>query len=106
MIYTNILICLKNTPPAFIFTTANDKIVPCKNSLLLALAYEKQDVPFSLHVFTKGNHGLSVGDETILLDSEIEELKGTYSVDFKYWVVMAINFLKDIGFKRLEKSKE
>lgn len=106
MIYTNILICLKNTPPAFIFTTANDKIVPCKNSLLLALAYEGNNIPFSLHVFTKGNHGLSVGNDTVLLDSEINEHKGIYSKDYCTWVEMSINFLEEIGFKRIEREKQ
>lgn len=46
--------------PAFIWHTFEDDCVPVENSLLLAAAYKRAGVPFSLHIFEKGAHGLSL----------------------------------------------
>lgn len=48
------------TPPTFIFTTANDALVPVANSLAFAAALAQAQVPFELHVFQDGVHGLSL----------------------------------------------
>ncbi|MDE7372469.1 MAG: alpha/beta hydrolase [Clostridia bacterium] len=50
----------KESAPAFIWHTFEDNCVPVENSLLLASAYRGAGVPFSLHIFEKGWHGLSV----------------------------------------------
>ena len=47
------------TPPAFIWTTADDGCVPSQNSLLYANALNEHGVPYELHVFPSGAHGLS-----------------------------------------------
>ena len=47
------------TPPAFIWATANDGIVPAENALKYALALAKQKIPYELHVYPNGPHGLS-----------------------------------------------
>ncbi|MGM9657388.1 MAG: alpha/beta hydrolase [Eubacteriales bacterium] len=49
-----------DTPPAFIWHTADDGCVPVQNSLLLAEALSANGVPFELHIFPHGPHGLSV----------------------------------------------
>jgi acetyl esterase/lipase len=49
----------KETPPTFIWHTANDNCVPVMNSLLFAQALSKNNVPFELHVFPNGSHGLA-----------------------------------------------
>lgn len=46
-------------PPFFIWHTVADELVPVQNSMLLAEALEKCDVPYELHLFTKGAHGSS-----------------------------------------------
>lgn len=46
--------------PAFIWHTGEDDAVPVENALLLASAYRKVGVPFELHIFEKGWHGLSL----------------------------------------------
>ena len=48
------------TPPCFIWHTAEDGGVPCENSLLLACALRKHKVPFELHIYEKGRHGLGL----------------------------------------------
>lgn len=50
----------KSTPPAFIFATSNDMLVPIENSLKLALALGQNKVPFELRIYGDGSHGLSL----------------------------------------------
>ncbi len=51
--------------PAFLWHTADDEIVPVENSLLLASALHENQVPFELHVFPHGPHGLAMADNDI-----------------------------------------
>lgn len=50
----------ETTSPAFIWHTFDDKVVPIQNSLLLADALTRAHVPFELHIFPKGPHGLAL----------------------------------------------
>ena len=72
-----------NTPPAFIWHTANDGAVPVKNSLALASALSENGVYFELHIFPNGCHGLGLayGHE-----------------DIKVWSECACTFLKKLSF--------
>ncbi|GIW87607.1 MAG: beta-xylanase [Isosphaeraceae bacterium] len=49
------------TPPTFLVHTAEDAAVPPENSLLYASALRRAGVPFELHLFAKGVHGLGLG---------------------------------------------
>lgn len=51
----------KHTPPTFLWTTAEDDLVPAHNTLDYALALSKQGVPFECHVYPHGTHGKSTG---------------------------------------------
>ncbi len=48
------------TPPTFIFTTSTDVVVPVENSLEFASALSRTGIPFEMHVFHEGIHGLSL----------------------------------------------
>lgn len=48
------------TPPTFLWHTADDESVPVENSLAFAAALSSAKVPFELHVFPHGKHGMSV----------------------------------------------
>ena len=50
-----------NTPPCFIWHTWEDPAVPVENSLRFAEALRKTGVPFDLHIYQKGPHGLGLG---------------------------------------------
>jgi acetyl esterase/lipase len=50
-----------NTPPCFLWHTCEDSAVPVENSLQFAAALRKAGVPFDLHVYEKGAHGLGLG---------------------------------------------
>lgn len=49
------------TPPCFIWHTWEDPAVKVENSLEFALALRRAGVPFDLHIYQKGNHGLGLG---------------------------------------------
>jgi acetyl esterase/lipase len=52
-----------NTPPCFIWSTEEDQTVPVENSLLFADALRKNHVPFDLHIYQKGGHGMGLADK-------------------------------------------
>lgn len=52
-----------DTPPTFLWHTAEDTCVPVMNSLLYAQALAANRIPFELHVFPQGEHGLSTSDK-------------------------------------------
>ena len=49
------------TPPCFVWHTFEDKAVPVENSLQFAAALRKAGVPFDLHIYQKGGHGMGLG---------------------------------------------
>jgi acetyl esterase/lipase len=50
------------TPPCFVWSTDEDKTVKVENSLSFALALRKAGVPFDLHIYEKGGHGMGLGN--------------------------------------------
>lgn len=57
-----------NTPPTFLWHTANDNLVNAMNSLRFASTLAEHNVPYELHVFENGVHGLSLCDEITAAD--------------------------------------
>jgi acetyl esterase/lipase len=51
----------KDTPPAFLFHTYEDSAVKIENSLAFAEALRAAGVPFDLHIYQKGGHGMGLG---------------------------------------------
>jgi acetyl esterase/lipase len=58
---SNELQVTKDTPPAFIWHTWADKGVKLENSTQFAAALREKGVPFELHIFEKGGHGIGLG---------------------------------------------
>lgn len=52
----------EKTPPAFLWHTFEDNVVPVANSLCYARALTDHNIPVSLHIYPKGWHGLSTVD--------------------------------------------
>jgi acetyl esterase/lipase len=52
-----------HTPPCFLWTTFEDRTVPMENTLLFAAALRQNHVPFALHVYEKGGHGMGLKDQ-------------------------------------------
>lgn len=74
--------------PAFIWATVNDGAVPSESSLELAFAYKKAGVPFELHLFEEGVHGLSTA--TLEVNSP--------NLAVAEWIKLSLNWLKNRGF--------
>lgn len=52
----------EHTPPAFLWHTATDELVPVENSMLYAGALSRYKIPFELHIYPFGRHGLATVD--------------------------------------------
>ena len=78
----------ENTPPAFIWHTASDTIVPVYSSLVYANALSEYKIPFELRIFPEGQHGVATCDEKTL-----DDFKRCYPYD-KVWIKEAIDWLK------------
>jgi acetyl esterase/lipase len=50
----------EHTPTAFLWHTFADGGVPVENSILFAMALRRNKVPFELHVYPNGAHGLGL----------------------------------------------
>jgi acetyl esterase/lipase len=51
-----------NTPPTFLWHTAEDTVVPPENSMMFALALQRNKVPYELHIHEKGGHGIGLAN--------------------------------------------
>lgn len=60
----------ETTPPSFVFHTFGDESVPCEDSIAFARKLHSFSVPCELHVFSKGAHGFSLGNETTAASDE------------------------------------
>lgn len=59
--FSNELQINKDTPPAFLIHSIDDKTVPVQNSINYALALEKHNVRCELHIYQSGGHGYGLG---------------------------------------------
>jgi acetyl esterase/lipase len=76
------------TPPTFIWHTAEDGLVPVANSLQFAGELAIRGVPCELHVFEKGGHGLSLADAaTAVAPEQVNE-------QAQQWFPLALAWLK------------
>jgi acetyl esterase/lipase len=51
------------TPPAFLWHTAEDASVPAENSMVFAQALSRRKIPYEMHIFPNGRHGLGLAPE-------------------------------------------
>ncbi len=70
------------TPPTFLFHTAEDSAVPVENSIEFFLALRKAGVPAEMHIYEKGRHGLGLGTK----DPKIAFALGTWPGRLHDWM--------------------
>ncbi|MDR2626490.1 MAG: alpha/beta hydrolase [Dysgonamonadaceae bacterium] len=58
----------KDTPPAFLVHSADDAVVPVKNSIVFAEELAKNNILFEMHIFPKGGHGYGMNNPTTKTD--------------------------------------
>jgi len=49
-----------HTPPTFLWHTANDTCVHVANTLCFAQSLSENNIPFEVHIYPDGNHGISI----------------------------------------------
>lgn len=52
----------ETTPPVFLWHTVTDEAVPVENSYLFAESCREKGVAYEQHIFTRGDHGLSLAN--------------------------------------------
>ncbi|MCU9614811.1 alpha/beta hydrolase [Caldibacillus lycopersici] len=70
------------TPPVFLWHTADDETVAVENSLMFAYSLSKHKIPYALHIFQNGRHGLGLAKEDL---------------DVSQWTQMCESWLKQQG---------
>jgi acetyl esterase/lipase len=83
---SNELHVTKDTPPCFLWATYEDKTVPVENTLQFAMALRKAGVPFDLHIYQKGGHGMGLGSHQYTPEK------------FHPWTADCLFWLKQQGF--------
>jgi len=78
----------ENTPPTFLWHCTADKTVSVKNSLLYADRLAHYGVPFQMHIYPGGKHGLGTADALTNL-----EIKPQWE-DIKDWLPAMKKWLK------------
>jgi acetyl esterase/lipase len=73
------------TPPAFIYHTNADTVVPVENAVAYFLALRKAGVPAEMHVFKDGAHGTGLGMQSATLAE---------------WPRLLANWLRASGFAK------
>ena len=76
-----------DTPPAFMWHTAEDSCVDVRNSLTYGAALKAAGVPFEMHIYPDGFHGLGMCAR--------EE---TFAVHDAAWKNAVVSWLNYIGF--------
>ncbi len=77
--------------PMFAFHTATDPVVPVASPLILALAYARAGLPFELHVFPKGPHGLALANKATSLGNPDQERDNVAA-----WVSLSVEWMKNL----------
>lgn len=81
-------------PPAFLWHTMEDDLVPVENSLMLASAYRSAGAPFALHIFEHGHHGLSLVSPETNDQTEYDAFLSPVGE----WLPLALDWLRGRGF--------
>lgn len=76
------------TPPMFLWATSTDQLVPVQHTVRMAHALADAKIPFEMHVFEEGPHGLSLATH-----ASAEALSQLYP-DVAKWVGLADAWLQ------------
>jgi len=78
----------EHTPPTFLWATSEDSLVPVQHTLLMAKALADGKIPFEVHVFENGPHGLATATQ-----SSAAALSNIFP-DVATWLPMCDTWLK------------
>lgn len=80
-----------HTPPLFIWHNRYDEYVPSINPLLMAETMQKHNLPYELHLFQGGVHGMSVNNNL----SDYKSTNNSRSKSVGMWVQLCTYWLYD-----------
>lgn len=78
----------EHTPKTFIWHTFEDGCVPMENTLLFAQGLRKNNIPFEMHIYPEGGHGLSLANEETTWPNDI------LYTQVSTWINMVIEWIK------------
>ncbi len=58
-----------DTPPAFLFHTSDDPVVPVENSIMFYSALRRYGVPAEMHIYAHGEHGVGLAQKDPVLST-------------------------------------
>lgn len=82
----------KNTPTTFLWHTFDDGAVPVQNSLFFANSLASNNVPFELHIYPNGVHGLSLCEELTAMNGQSEHINQHAGT----WFKLAVEWIKNL----------
>lgn len=82
----------KNTPTTILWHTFDDGAVPVQNSLFFANSLASNNVPFELHIYPNGVHGLSLCEELTAMNGQSEHINQHAGT----WFKLAVEWIKNL----------
>jgi len=82
------------TIPAFLWATCTDGSVPAQNSLLIAGALQQHQIPYELHIYPKGGHGLSLANR--ITDDAGHNCDEPVATD---WIRQALRWVEELPYE-------
>lgn len=82
----------KDTPKTFLWHTFDDDAVPVENSLLFANSLRKNNIPFELHIYPSGVHGLGLANELTASKGECKHINPHVST----WFDLVVEWIESI----------
>lgn len=79
------------TPPTFLFHTANDHLVPVSNTLNYAQTLDRHQIPFEVHVYPAGVHGLATA-RAISATERVGEINPAVAT----WMPLSLTWLESV----------
>lgn len=80
----------EKTPKTFIWHTFEDGCVPMENSMMFVSALRKFNIPFEMHIYPEGGHGLSLATE------ETNEDGTQLNLHVSSWMKLSIDWMNSI----------
>lgn len=76
----------EDMPPVFMFLNQADNLVPSSESMKLALALAEKKLPYEIHAYLTGDHGMSLGTKEIGVDNK----------DYATWFNHSLRFIENV----------
>ena len=77
----------RDTKPMFLWQPVGDETVPSENSMLMAAALQRHGVPFELHLYSQGWHGIGLADAEV----------GSAMPHVASWFPLAVQWLRSMN---------